>query len=322
MSKTRSADQLLATISALRHQPLTDASREQLRVGLASKISIIVGKAADVALELKAGGLCHAMEDAFARFMGDSPTDKGCMAKTALARAALLLDYPADSIFRTGIRHVQKEGSFGPPIDVAAELRGLCGMGLAQVRAGDLVEELIDLLADKEMQARIGAVRALGMAGKPESAALVRMKIVMGDPEPAVIGECLTGLLQMTPRQALPLAKRFLSSNDEAVCAEAILALGTSKEPAAFEMLRDFYQTAHAGVRGTLLTAIASMRLPEARAFLLGLVEHESIGAAIEVLGVMKAYRNDSVLREKLAEIAQRRGNDQLKQIVMRDFQA
>jgi hypothetical protein len=320
MSKARSADQLLARLSALRQQPPTDQTREQLVVGLASKISIIVAKAADVALELKVGGLCHAMEDAFARFLGAEPTDKGCQAKTALARAALLLDYPADSIFRAGIRHVQKEGSFGPPVDVAAELRGLCGMGLAQVRARDVIEELIDLLPDEEVQARIGAIRALAMTGKPEAAALLRMKTVFGDRDPAVIGECLTALLRLMPKESLPLAKRLLHGRDEAVCEETILALGTSRDPSAFEMLRDFYQSARAGLRPTLLTAIACMRVPAAREFLLRLLEHDSISVGIEVLTALKPYRADSALCEKLAELVSRRNDEQLKRIIARDF--
>ena len=321
MPKARSADQLLADLSALRQQPLTDETRQQLAAALAGKISFIVAKAAEVAMELKVGGLCHAMEDAFGRFLGATPTDKGCLAKTALARAALLLDCPADSIFRTGIRHVQVEGSFGPPIDVAAELRGLCGMGLAQVRAGDVIEHLIDLLADKEMQSRIGAVRALAMTGNPESAALLRMKAVMGDREPAVIGECLIGMLRLTPRQSLSLVKRFLCGDDEPLCEEAILALGTSREPAAFEMLRDFYPAARASLRPTLFTAIASMRLSEPREFLLRLLEHDSLTVATQVLTALDAYRSDSGLRQKLAEVANRRGDEQLKRILARDRQ-
>jgi len=321
MAKSRSADQLLDRLSALRHEPLSDQTRERLGTALASKVSFIVAKAAEIALELKVGGLCHAMEDAFARFLGESPTDKACLAKTALARAALLLDYPADSIFRTGIRHVQMEGSFGPPVDAAAELRGLCGMGMAQVRASDVIEALIDLLADSEMQARIGAVRALEMSGKVESAALLRLKVVLGDREPAVIGECLTGLIRLTPRESLPLVKRFLHGHDEVVCEEAILALGTSREPAAFEMLRDFHSKAHAALRPTLLAAIASMRVPGAREFLLRLVECDSIAVACEVLDALKAHRSDPTLRQKLSEIASPRGEEQLKRMVARDFQ-
>ena len=45
---------------------------------------------------------------------------------------------------------MQKEGSFGPPVDVAAELRGVCALGLVKIGYGDVLVELTDLLADVE----------------------------------------------------------------------------------------------------------------------------------------------------------------------------
>jgi hypothetical protein len=46
--------------------------------------------------------------------------DRGCAAKTAVVRALEALAAPEDAIYLAGIRHVQMEGSFGPPIETAA----------------------------------------------------------------------------------------------------------------------------------------------------------------------------------------------------------
>src|SRR5690348_10394194 len=132
MSKARSVEDVLAGIAALRGRPAGPEAREQIVTALASKANIVAAKAADIARELNVSGLCSELGEAFIRFLRDPKSaDRGCAAKTAIARAALELECPEEELFRLGIRHVQMEG-FGPS-DVAAELRGLCALGLVQV---------------------------------------------------------------------------------------------------------------------------------------------------------------------------------------------
>jgi HEAT repeat protein len=322
MAKNR-VDEILAGLAALRGKPVTSESREQIVKALANKVSYVVAKAADLVSELKLADLCPALADAFHRSMKEGPgSDKGCAAKIALARTALELECPAEAVFRAGIRHVQMEGSYGPPVDVAAELRGLCGLGLVQVRAKDVMNDLVDLLADPEAQARVGAVRALAYYGRDEGAVLLRFKATIGDADPVVIGECLTELLRLQPQQSLSFVERFLHSHNESVRDEAALALGSSREPEALEMLcRKYSPSIDPQFRQTLLTAIAGIRLPAAAEFLLKLVETERADAASEALKALRIYRNDSALRERVVAVVERRGNEAIQQAFISAFE-
>ena len=97
------------------------------------------------------------------------------------------------------------------------------------------------------------------------------------------IGECLTELLRLQPRQALAFIERFLHSANQSCRDEAVLALGSSREPEALEMLRRCYSPGiDAEFRQTLFTAIAGMRNPSALDFLASLVENERPDAAVE----------------------------------------
>jgi HEAT repeat protein len=311
MSKARGVDELLARLSALRGRAEGPEARELIFKGLASKSNIVAAKAADVARELKLAGICPELEDAFARFLRDPKSpDKGCAAKTALARAALELECPAEELFRAGIRHVQMEGSYGAPTDAAAELRGLCALGLVQVRSRGAMNEVVELLSDRETTARVGAVRALAYAGKEEGALVLRFKALNGDREPAVIGECLTALLSLQPDEALPFVERFLDGPDEVLREEAALALGTSRRPLALELIRRGYSRARdRRFRQILLTAAASLRFPEAIEFLVSVVESDRPDAAADALQALGIHRSNSGLRERLATIIANRAD-------------
>jgi HEAT repeat protein len=259
---------------------------------------------------------------AFARFLNDSKlSDKGCGAKTALARAAVELECGEEELFRIGIRQVQMEGSFGAPVDVAAELRGLCGLGLVQVRSREAMNRLVELLNDRQPPARIGAVRALTYSGREEGILLLRFKALSGDREPAVVGECLTALISLQPREAVEFVGQFLDSAEESVRDEAALALGTSKDPGALELLkRQYATTADRAFQQTLLTSIAGLRRPEAVEFLIKIVEAEGPAAAADAVAAARIFRNDSALRERIKRAVASRGDPALQATFDKQF--
>ena len=128
--------------------------------------------------------------EAFERLIGDAPKrDPGCKALIAIARALVQMDDPAAKVYFAGIRHVQMEGSFGPPVDVAAPLRGLCARGLARMGHPDALMECVTLLTDPQVAARAGAIRAIAEAGRPEGVLLLRLKASVGDPEDEILGD-------------------------------------------------------------------------------------------------------------------------------------
>lgn len=322
MPKGRDVEQILSGLSALRGQPASDQTRDQIAKALASKVSFVAAKAADVARELKVAGLCPELRQAFDRFLADPKSpDKGCAAKTAVARAALELECSEESIFLAGIEHYQTESSFGGPVDVAAELRGLCALGLVQVRSRGALYRVVELLNDRHTQARIGAVRALAYSGREEGVLVLRFKALAGDPEPAVVGECLTALVSLQPREALEFVGNFLDSSNESVREEAALALGTSKEPAALDLLKaQFPLAADRQFRQTLLTSIASLRFPAAVDFLLFVIQTERPTVAADAVAAARIFRHDSSVRQRIAQTVAARNDKSLEDLFDKEF--
>jgi hypothetical protein len=314
MGKSRGVEDVLDGLAALRGKPVTPEGRAAIIKALGSKHNIVAGKAADVARELKVRDICAELQQAFDRFLKGDPRDKGCAATTAIARAALELECDAGALFNGGIRHVQREGPYDSPSDAAAELRGLCALGLVMVRDPHMMEKAADLLADDAPTARIGAVRALAYSGREDAALVLRFKSLTGDDEPDVISECFAALFQLAPDRSLEFVGKFLDSSDEATRENAALAIGASRQPEALAMLRSHYSPRMwPGLRATLLLAIATVRSPEAVQFLLSVAEQETPEAAVDAVRALSMFRHDHELREKLAGIVENRGDERLR---------
>lgn len=323
MAKGRDVEQVLTELAALRGRPVTDQTRQQIAKGLASKVSFVAAKAADMAREMKVTGVCSELRQAFDRFLADAKSsDKGCAAKTAIARAALELECSEEAIFLAGIQHYQMESSFGGPVDVAAELRGLSALGLVQVRSRGAMYRVVELLNDRQTQARIGAVRALACAGREEGVLVLRFKALAGDPEPAVVGECLTALVSLQPREALEFVGSFFESPQDAIREEAALALGTSKNPAALDLLKaQFRTTFDRQFRQTLLTAIASLRVAPAVDFLVSVIQTERAAVAADALAAARIFRHDSTIRERIGQAILARNDAALRMAFHKEFE-
>jgi hypothetical protein len=314
MGKRRGVEEVLDGLAALRRIPASPEGRAEIVAALGHKANIVAAKAADVARALKLGDVCPALQQAFARFIKGDAADRGCAATTAIARAALELECRASELFNAGIRHVQRESSGGPPRDVAAELRGLCAMGLVMVRDSGALEKAADLLADPESTARIGAVRALSYAGHEDAALVLRFKALTGDTDPDVLAECFAALFHLAPEKSLEFVARFLDSSHETTCQDAALAIGASRQAGAFAILRDRYVAGRdRSMRPSLLLAIATVRSPEAVQFLLERVETEKPDLAAEAIRAMGVFRHDPSVSAKLSEIVDRRGDEALR---------
>jgi hypothetical protein len=91
----------------------------------------------------------------------------------------------------------------------------------------------------------------------------VRYKVLLGDPEPEVMGECFRALLSAEDEreETLPFVAGFLRGSREDFGEEAALALGESRDIRALPLLMDLLETtANAESRATLLRAIALLR--------------------------------------------------------------
>jgi len=322
MPKAPSIEDKLAELATLGKEPDTPEARKQLHKHLAGKTSLIVAKAAEIVAHLEDHEFTSDLIAAFHRFMKDpAKTDKGCAAKTAIVKALLNADCDDEEVFRTGVRHVQHEPSWGGRSDTAAQLRALCGLGLVQIGSPDTMNELAALLADKEADARIGAAGALGHCG-PTAAPLLRLKVLTGDEEPAVIAECLNALMKVSPSSSFEFVARFIDRSHESLYEHAALALAESRVPGVFELLHEKWTaTFDREFKQTLLLPIALTRSEEARDFLISVLETGEVRLATAAINALTIYRDDASLVKRAEAVIDGANNPQLLAALRRAFE-
>src|SRR5438128_2693263 len=222
-SKGGSPDAQLARLNEIKANPSDPAAVEELTRALRGKSNLLAARAAEILASAKLAGLEAVLLEAFNAFLADG-ADKGCMAKIAIAKALLAVESRADDVLLVGARHVQHEPTWGGQSDAAVELRCICCAALVNMRSRKALVPLVNLLADKDAGARSAAVRSLAGYGGDAAEALLRFKLLTGDADTNVLGECLAGLLALT--RSADVAEPFLDSPDEDLRAAPLFALG------------------------------------------------------------------------------------------------
>ena len=322
MAKAPSIEDHLADLARLNKEPDAPDTRNQLRKHLASKVSLIVAKSAEIVAHIEDAEFAPDLVAAFHRFMKDpAKTDKGCAAKTAIVKALLAADCDDEEIFLAGVRHVQLEPTWGGRADTAAPLRALCGLGLVQVGSPDAMNELAALLADQAADARIGAARALAHCG-PTAAPILRFKVLSGDEEPAVLAECLSGLMALSPSASFDFVAKFVDQEYSSLYEHAALALSESRLPGVFELLKKKWTaTFDREFKQTLLLPIALTRSEAARDFLVWVLESGDLRMATAAIAALSIYRDDATIRSRAEEAVGGPNKDQLLAALRRAFE-
>jgi hypothetical protein len=223
-------EQALNQLACLKAIPPSPELIHKLRSFLRNRSNLVVAKAAKISGEGRLTVLIPDLVAAFHKRMADPQRlDKRCAAVTEIVAARYEMDYLEPDVYRTGIAHIQIEPSYGDPIDVAAQLRGLCAQGLVRTSQPGALAAAVSLLVDPEPPARIGAARALASNGGDSGELVLRLKVLTGDREPEVLAECFTGLLASPSDAVLDFVARFIDSEDEAVAEVAILTLGAAR---------------------------------------------------------------------------------------------
>jgi hypothetical protein len=323
MAKRLSTEDALAAIHAIRQAPEKFDLARELAPFLRHKSNHVVAAAAATAERLEVGALGPDLVEAFDRLMRDAAKlDPACKGTIAIVQALVQMEDAAAKVYFAGIRHVQKEASFGPPVDAAAPLRGLCARGLARMGHPDALLECVTLLADPEIAARTGAVRAIADSGRPDGVLLLRLKTLLGDKEIEVTGECFAALLSLDPAGSVEFVARFLHSQTEGIGEQAALALGESRLGAAFDVLREAWERGGlAEQRRTLLVAIAMLRIDEALEFLLERLRSENGHVAADALAGLAFYARDEAVLARVEEIIRQRDDGgALEAVFAREF--
>lgn len=276
-------EQRLHDVVALgkREAPPTAAD---LRPYLADKAGIVAAAAAKIAGEAGLRDLEKELEEAFGRFaVNPVKTDPGCRAKLAIAEALRKLESHAFDVFLRGTSLRQPEPTFGPPIDTAGPLRVCCAAALLESRHSLALLHAAPLLADPEPTTRAGIASVLGGIGGDACESLLRLRVLVGDPEPQVVGACLQGLLAASFDRELDFVVQTMRGAGEDVVRLGLLALGESRDERALPVLCEYVQlSVDKDVRTTAMLALAISRLPGARSFLEDLAANAAPARAAE----------------------------------------
>jgi len=314
MAKSDPIERALNRLGELHTAESSESVIDEIRGFLRNRSNLVVAKAAKVARELRIAALLPEMVAAFDKLMTNAPRlDKRCAATTELLTALYEMDYVEPAPYLKGLKHVQLEASFGPPVDEAAKLRAVSAQGLLRTRYPEALAEVLPLLVDREPAARMGAVRALAANGGEAGALLLRLKVLTGDSEASVLADCFAGLLATSPDKSVAFVARYIDADDEGIAEAAILALGESRLTAAYDVLREKWErSVGSPMRKTLLVAMASSRLDDAIAFLISLTENASPQTAEEAIEALSIYRHSERVSAAVREALTARGDKRL----------
>ncbi|MBD2090512.1 HEAT repeat domain-containing protein [Microcoleus sp. FACHB-1515] len=312
MTKFRRLEDAQTAILQIQADP--GANLETLRCVLDSKHPVAIAQAAKLIASAELVELQRDLAESFDRLFTKS-SDPGCIGKQAIADALYRLEFDEAELFLRGIQHVQMEPVWGGQVDSAPKLRGVCALGLVRMNYPDVLNELADLLADPEPEARIGAARAVAYSDRPEGVALLRLRIRLGD-DAAVMAEYFDALLKLAFDGAIVLVSSFLSGS-EALQEAAALSLGSSRSIAALPPLKTWWQQCRTSeLRQTALLAIAMLRHDQAIDFLVDQIAAGISRDAKEAIAALRIYQQDLALWKRVEQTAAARGDRSLLEAI------
>jgi HEAT repeat protein len=201
------------------------------------------------------------------------------------------------------------EPVWGGEEDTAQTLRGICLLGLVtcyDIRRIEILRCLVEALTEPAKTVRAEAVRALAEMEGDEASLLLRLKARMGDKELEVTGLVFDALLKLERDGAVPLVAGFMQSRDLDVRAEAALALGGSRLPAAVDLLREAWGNSRdPDFREALLRALSASRQERAIDFLTGLLNTGRAADASMAMEALGLHRDSPDIRQKVEEAVQ-----------------
>jgi HEAT repeat protein len=306
-------DRKIDVLEALRAARDVGATRAQLRQALKERNNFLVARAAEIVAERRDEDLIPELLTAYDRFFVDAAkSDPQCLAKVALAHALRDLGHHGADAYVRGVTHVQFEPAWGGRADTAGRLRGTCARALTDCFLDDLeiLRYLTDALADPDKTVRIDAAIALDQLNRPEGALLLRLKLLLGDAESDVLGQCFASMLSLEPGGAVSFVGRFLHDDNADVQIEAASALAQCRDPEAIVTLTEFWREPLLPLdlqRATLI-GLGASPLPQSAVFLLSVIATEPPTLAETAITALATSRFASDTRAKASDAVTARG--------------
>ncbi len=292
----------LERVAALRRSGSAEGA-EELRALLTESEPYLVARVADAIRELELGKLGPDLAAAFGRLASGAQPDARCMAITKVVEALAQLEVWEPDVYRAGIRIAAKDplGDPGVPVRIQS------AAGFARCGYPQALLEIAPLLADPESGVRAGVARVIGDLGSEAAAAVLHLKLSLGDDDPEVLGACMSGLLYALPERFLPIVGGYLG--DVRLAELAAIALGDSRRAEAFSLLRDALLGRRAGrVTEAILVSLALLRRDEATEHLLHVLETGAEPVAEQALGALAVFSHDESIAGRVRRIAGERG--------------
>jgi HEAT repeat protein len=288
--KKPTVEEELADLADALRDPTSSSHQDLLRQALSRGTSVPAAKVAATIGSRRLAGFEDVLQQCFLRFtQNPNKTDPGCRAKAAALEALDRLEWPDPAPFLQASRYVQKEASWGPPVDTAGGVRARAIVALARIGFSDLSLVSAEGLADPLPPVRHAAVEALVHHGDRNGAGLVLLKLRSGDDDHQVTLACAGALLSLAPEWALRELEPMLLGTDESLREIATIALGQSGREDALDLLLSYLERAvSVDDRAPVLRAVGTHRSDRARDFLLERIAEGSAPearAAIESLG-------------------------------------
>jgi len=294
----------------LRAQPLAGA--------LAQGHYRVAAKAARLTADALLYDLVPVLLAAYRRFL-DKPvkSDPNCYAKKAIARALVALDCEDVEFFLAGVKLTQMEPVWGGTADTAADVRGTCALGLVATGYPRALVATAALLYDPEPDARVGAVRAAANGSPREAELLLRSKVLAGDADPSIVGECFSALMAVAPEESLAFVAKWLANSDAALRELAALALGESRVAGAIDVLKRAWNEPIVAdeLRFALVHAAAAHRSEAAFDWLLSIAAEARPIVAARVIESLEPYKNNVRLTERLRGVLGTRADRELQNV-------
>ncbi|MFO0586007.1 MAG: hypothetical protein U0441_00640 [Polyangiaceae bacterium] len=320
MAKARTFDEKRARIREVDALD-PNVARIELRKALSDKNGYLVGEAADAAKRLEFSELGPDLAAAFPRLCeGGVKGDPGCFGKSRVIEALLYFDAQEPDVYLRGLTYRQVEGAYPFQVDTAAGLRGMCAHALFHIRYPHAILDVAPLLFDPEAVTRSEAAAALGESAFDGAAAALHMKVLIGDPEPDVMGAAYKGLLTLFPNRYLKLAEEALPAEDGAMEAAA-LALGESRAEGALAVLQRALKKARSQrATETLMLGISLLRHDQALSFLVSVVKEATEKEAVAALAALALHKHDDSLKERLRAVVRERGSERVEDAMTERF--
>ena len=282
----------------------SEEAHAELKSALKAKHNRLVAKAAKICGEHYLSDFIAELQSAFRYFADKQDKDKACFAKKAIIKALYEMDYRDDEFYATAISVRQHEPVWGGHVDTAVDVRCWSALGLTLSANSRVVFPLLEMLHDEEPQARLGAVKAIACLNISVAEVLLREKILDGDEDSYVVGECFQQLMRIEPDESLSFLARYLAAENEEIMEYAALAISQWNDINALECLQDAFDNAvSAYEKRKLLEAIALHRSDTAKQYLLDLLQDAPRLVALAIVKALSIYKNNESLKQKVNHI-------------------